>query len=130
MSGEVRPPAVFLANSLIAQRHFNARLFAAFLRQRVVAEGALPKPGEQKIALANVLPNVLPDFPFRDWLPKNLASRPLDFASGSGRQRPGFLWAPRSAISSRRLEAPRPESSTVAKTTRRRSRPSKARSRL
>jgi len=90
MSGEVRPPAVFLANPLIAQRHFNARLFAAFLRQRVVAEGALPKPGEQKIALANVLPTVTPAFPFRDWLPKNLASRPLDFAEWLKKTAPGL----------------------------------------
>jgi len=35
MGGEVRAPTVFLANALIAQRHFNAYLFADFLRQRI-----------------------------------------------------------------------------------------------
>lgn len=37
MSGVVHTPTVFLSNSIIAQRHFNAVLFAKYLRECVVA---------------------------------------------------------------------------------------------
>ena len=33
MSGTMRPPTVFLENRVIAQRHFNAVAFAAYLRE-------------------------------------------------------------------------------------------------
>jgi len=55
MSGEVRTPTVFTANRVIAQRHFNAVLFAQFLRDKLLDNEAL---GElrQKIRLEAFLP--------------------------------------------------------------------------
>ena len=41
MSGEVRTPTVFLSNRIIAQRHFNAMVFAQFLRTKIVEERVL-----------------------------------------------------------------------------------------
>src|ERR1043165_2702748 len=41
MSGEIRTPTVFTENRVIAQRHFNAVLFARFLRVRIRDEKAL-----------------------------------------------------------------------------------------
>lgn len=53
MTGTMRAPAVFLANRIIAQRHFNAVVFAAFLRE---LNGTGRLPGEkQKIRLEGFL---------------------------------------------------------------------------
>ena len=41
MSGEVRTPTVFINNRIIAQRHFNATVFAQFLRVKIVEERVL-----------------------------------------------------------------------------------------
>jgi hypothetical protein len=54
MSGAMRAPTVFLENRVIAQRHFNAVAFAAFLRQ-LDADGFLP-PQKQRIRLEGFLP--------------------------------------------------------------------------
>src|SRR5271167_4045451 len=53
MSGAMRAPTVFLENRVIAQRHFNAVAFAAFLR-RLDADGFLP-PQKQRIRLEGFL---------------------------------------------------------------------------
>ncbi len=42
MSGRMRAPTVFLENPVIAQRHFNAVAFAAFLRERKIVRGCYP----------------------------------------------------------------------------------------
>jgi DEAD/DEAH box helicase/Helicase conserved C-terminal domain len=47
MSGEVRPPTVFISNKVIAQRHFNAAAFAQFLRVKVSNEHALGGVAQQ-----------------------------------------------------------------------------------
>ncbi len=54
MSGKMRPPTVFLENHVIAQRHFNAVAFAAFLRN-LDADGFLPE-NKQRIRLEGFLP--------------------------------------------------------------------------
>lgn len=51
MSGEVRTPTVFTQNKFIAQRHFNAVVFAKFLKIKVRDERALGKEIKQKIRL-------------------------------------------------------------------------------
>ena len=53
MSGAMRAPMVFLENRVIAQRHFNAVAFAAFLRQ-LDENGNLP-PQKQRIRLEGFL---------------------------------------------------------------------------
>jgi hypothetical protein len=55
MAGAMRAPTVFLANRIIAQRHFNAVAFAAFLRELDRA-GRLPDK-KQKIRLEGFLPS-------------------------------------------------------------------------
>ena len=54
MSGVTRAPTVFLKNRVIAQRHFNAVAFAAFLRE-LDANGLLPEK-KQRIRLEGFLP--------------------------------------------------------------------------
>jgi hypothetical protein len=54
MSGRMRAPTVFLKNRIIAQRHFNAVAFAAFLRD-LDAQGLLPDR-KQRIRLEGFLP--------------------------------------------------------------------------
>jgi ATP-dependent helicase YprA (DUF1998 family) len=80
MGGEVRAPTVFLANALIAQRHFNAYLFADFLRQRILVERAIAKP-KQSLEIANFLRKNGLSFAFPDWLPEQKSSVLLDFAA-------------------------------------------------
>jgi Zn ribbon nucleic-acid-binding protein len=46
MSGEVRTPTVFLSNRIIAQRHFNAMVFAQFLRTKISKEQLLGNIGQ------------------------------------------------------------------------------------
>ena len=55
MSGEVRTPTVFIGNRIIAQRHFNAMVFAQFLRTKIVKERVLANIG-QSIRLESFLP--------------------------------------------------------------------------
>lgn len=55
MSGEVRTPTVFINNRIIAQRHFNATVFAQFLRAKIVEERVLGSIG-QSIRLESFLP--------------------------------------------------------------------------
>ena len=55
MSGTMRAPTVFLANRIIAQRHFNAVAFAAFLRE-LDSSGRLPEK-KQSIRLEGFLPS-------------------------------------------------------------------------
>ncbi len=47
MSGEVRTPTVFLKNKIIAQRHFNAAVFAKFLRIKIMDERAIDQVKQQ-----------------------------------------------------------------------------------
>ena len=54
MSGEVRTPTVFLSNRIIAQRHFNAMVFAQFLRTKIIEERVLGSPA-QSIRLESFL---------------------------------------------------------------------------
>lgn len=55
MSGEVRTPTVFTENIVISQRHFNAVVFAKFLRIKVVDDRALGQI-KQQIRLEGFLP--------------------------------------------------------------------------
>jgi ATP-dependent helicase YprA (DUF1998 family) len=55
MSGEVRTPTVFTENRVIAQRHFNAVVFAKYLRIKIRDEQALGQV-RQKIRLEGFLP--------------------------------------------------------------------------
>jgi hypothetical protein len=55
MSGEVRTPTVFIQNRVIGQHHFNAVLFAKFLRVKLAEERVLG-PVRQQIRLEAFLP--------------------------------------------------------------------------
>ncbi len=55
MSGEVRTPTVFIQIRVIAQRHFNAAVFAKFLRVKIANERALGQV-KQQIRLEAFLP--------------------------------------------------------------------------
>jgi len=55
MSGEVRPPSVFIWNKVIAQRHFNAAIFAKFLQVKIANERVLGQV-KQHIRLEAFLP--------------------------------------------------------------------------
>ena len=57
MSGEVRTPTVFVQNRIIAQRHFNALVFARFLRIEVSDEKRLGNELKQQIPLVVFLSN-------------------------------------------------------------------------
>ncbi len=57
MSGEVRTPTVFTQNRIIAQRHFNALVFARFLRIEVSDEKRLGTELKQQIPLDIFLSN-------------------------------------------------------------------------
>src|ERR1035441_4100206 len=59
MSGNIRPPTVFLKNRLIAQRHFNAVAFARFPRVKLRDELALGELPGQKISLEPFLPTAV-----------------------------------------------------------------------
>lgn len=56
MSGEVRPPTVFIQNKVIAQRHFNAVIFAKFLQVKIAKERVLGQV-KQHIRLEAFLPS-------------------------------------------------------------------------
>jgi len=55
MKGEISPPTVFIRNRFIAQRHFNAVVFARFLREKLNDEKVL-REVKQKTLLAPFLP--------------------------------------------------------------------------
>ncbi|TAK03231.1 DEAD/DEAH box helicase, partial [bacterium] len=55
MSGEVRPPTVFIQNKFIAQRHFNAAVFAKFLQVKIAKEHILGQV-RQQVRLEAFLP--------------------------------------------------------------------------
>ncbi|MFA5187357.1 MAG: DEAD/DEAH box helicase [Patescibacteria group bacterium] len=59
MSGVIRPPTVFLGNRLIAQRHFNAVIFARFLRVKLCDEAVLGVLPGQKVVIEPMLPSSL-----------------------------------------------------------------------
>jgi hypothetical protein len=80
MGGEVRAPTVFLANALIAQRHFNAYLFADFLRERILVDRVIAKP-RQSLEVANFLRKNGLTFAFPDWLPEQRSRVTLDFSA-------------------------------------------------
>jgi len=66
MSGEIRTPTVFTSNRIIAQRHFNAVIFAQFLREKIADEKIL-REVKQQTPLAPFLPiesrnNIPPDW--------------------------------------------------------------------
>lgn len=54
MTGEISPPTVFIENRFIAQRHFNAVVFARFLREKLIDEKVL-REIKQKTPLAPFL---------------------------------------------------------------------------
>ncbi len=54
MTGEISPPTVFIKNRFIAQRHFNAVIFARFLRVKLIDEKVL-REIKQKTPLAPFL---------------------------------------------------------------------------
>ncbi len=56
MSGDVQTPTVFTLNRVIAQRHFNAVVFAQFLREKIAKERVLGSKVEQKIRSEAFLP--------------------------------------------------------------------------
>ncbi len=89
MSGAMRAPTVFLANRIIAQRHFNAVAFAAFLRE-LDAAGRLPEK-KQRIRLEGFLPTEP-----RAALPKNWrtleATDLFDFATWLAEKNAGDLF--------------------------------------
>ncbi len=72
MAGEIRPPTVFTKNKVIAQRHFNATMFAQFLRIKIIDEKILNKP-EQLIPLEVFLSSES-----RGGVPQNFRSYPID----------------------------------------------------
>lgn len=86
MSGEVRTPTVFTDNNVIAQRHFNAVVFAKFLRIKIADERALGQI-KQQIRLEGFLPREaragIPDGWFQ-LRPSNLF---LDFLEWLGQQK-------------------------------------------
>jgi hypothetical protein len=74
MSGEVRTPTVFTQNQVIAQRHFNAVLFAKFLRDKVLDKQLLGQL-KQEVRLEPFLPSAIRNQPN---LPKNWLLFPPD----------------------------------------------------
>lgn len=67
MSGEVRTPTVFIENQIIAQRHFNAMVFAKFLRIKIMDERVISQV-KQQIPLELFLPTeTRTDIP-EDWV--------------------------------------------------------------
>lgn len=85
MSGAVRPPTVFLQNSVIAQRHFNALVFSRFLRIRIADENVLGRPGQQ-IRLEVFLPLDSRQGIPESWFHVRPVTVFLDFLSWLGQQ--------------------------------------------
>jgi len=68
MTGVVRTPTVFLQNTIISQRHFNATLFSAFLKQKFIDEKII-QGLQQQLPVGIFLPiehrNGIPDMWFK-----------------------------------------------------------------
>jgi hypothetical protein len=78
MTGEISPPTVFIENRFIAQRHFNAVVFASFLREKLIDEKTL-REIKQKTPLAPFLnPDKRTSIP-TNWLKFQPADAFLDF---------------------------------------------------
>lgn len=85
MSGEVRTPTVFIENYVIAQRHFNAVVFAKFLRVRIADERALGQI-KQQIRLEGFLTcEARTQIPV-GWLQLSPSNLYLDFLEWLGQQ--------------------------------------------
>ena len=86
MSGEVRTPTVFTENIVIAQRHFNAVVFAKFLRVKI-ADGRVLGQINQQIRLEGFLSGEartgIPD----GWLQLRPSTLYLDFLEWLGQQK-------------------------------------------
>lgn len=86
MSGEVRTPTVFIENSVIAQRHINAVVFAKFLRTKIADEHALGQI-KQQTRLEGFLPREarvgIPD----GWFQLRPSTLYLDFLEWLGQQK-------------------------------------------
>lgn len=81
MSDVVRPPTVFIQNQIIAQKHFNAVVFAKFLREKIADEKLLGKDAKQQIRLAAFLPiDARKGVPI-DWLKLFDSELYLDFST-------------------------------------------------
>ncbi len=80
MTGEISPPTVFIENRFIAQRHFNAIVFARFLREKLIDEKVL-REIKQKTPLAPFLaPEKRATIP-TNWLKFQPTDAFLDFSS-------------------------------------------------
>lgn len=80
MSGEVRPPTVFIKNRVIAQRHFNAVAFAKFLKSKIREEHALGMVEQQIRLEAFLAPEHRAAIP-PDWVKVKPANLFLDFVA-------------------------------------------------
>lgn len=85
MSGEVRPPTVFISNKVIAQRHFNAVAFAKFLSSKIRDERALGAV-EQQIRLEAFLALEHRASIPSDWVKVQPSDLLLDFVAWLGQQ--------------------------------------------
>ncbi|MDQ3748611.1 MAG: hypothetical protein M3367_06320, partial [Acidobacteriota bacterium] len=80
MTGEISPPTVFIENRFIAQRHFNAVVFARFLREKLIDEKLL-REIKQKTPLAPFLaPEKRASIP-ANWLKFQPTDAFLDFGA-------------------------------------------------
>jgi len=78
MSGVVRAPSVFINNRVISQRHFNAVVFARFLREELL-DGQKLKTLAQQIPIAPFFPsNIRGSIPEK-WFPEDTFTVFLDF---------------------------------------------------
>jgi hypothetical protein len=78
MLGEIRTPTVFTSNRIIAQRHFNAVIFAQFLREKIADEKIL-REVKQQTPLAPFLPIESRKRIPNDWLNLPTPELYLDF---------------------------------------------------
>ncbi len=90
MSGAMRAPTVFLRNRIIAQRHFNAVAFAAFLRQ-LDATGQL-SDRKQSIRLEGFLPATSRTNVPKAWRKLNPSDAHFDFPMWLEARRPAELF--------------------------------------
>lgn len=92
MSGEVRTPTVFAQNRVIAQRHFNATVFAKYLRVKIADEKILGSQVKQQIRLEAFLPlKVRVNIP-DDWRQIRPAELFLDFVNWLTQQQDGDIF--------------------------------------
>ena len=91
MSGEVRTPTVFTQNKVIAQRHFNAVVFAKFLRIKVADERALSEVTQQ-VRLEAFLPLLSRENIPEGWFKFRPANLYLDFQGWIKQQAESYLF--------------------------------------